>query len=220
MAHRNLTGRLAALVVSSALIFLAAPTLAQAANVLELELNASGNRVVVTQQVTSFAGSWCRPTGVSMIRFHAVGSVIPYPRADGPIPVLGNFTATGALGVGPQDISAVDRAPNSGYVLWFVERFHVTLNTGEQVNGVEWLEPVVPDEPGFAGYAGNLGHCNVTPLEPTSYSFATVTRYLAGKQSGVGFAETYPIYNGEGVVLDTGFGNHFVTEAPLWPPAS
>jgi hypothetical protein len=216
MARRNLTGRLAALVVSSALIFLAAPTLAQAANALELQLNSWGNSVVVTQQVTSFAGSRCHPAGVSRMHFHAVGSVWPYPGpGNGPIPILGNFTASGSLGVGPQDISAVNEAPDSGYVLWFIERFHVTLNTGEHFHGLEWLEPVAPDTPGFTGYAGNLGHCNVTPLEPTSYSFSTVTRFLAGKQSGVAFSETYPIYNGAGVIIETGFRNHFLTEGPL-----
>jgi hypothetical protein len=205
---------LSLLIASVSLLAVFATPAGAQSNLLNLELESFGN--LFGQNVTDFSGSKCRPTGVSTIRFRAEGSVLFFPRSPGPIPVLGRFTAVGRVRIGPQNITVPNRPPNSGFVRSFRETFHITLDSGERISGTKRLSPVIPagviNNMDFTGYPGNLGHCRDDPLGPESFGFALVNRYRrAEHRSGLGFTQTFPIFDGAGAVIDAGFRENFLS---------
>lgn len=163
----------------------------------------------------------CDPTRESTIKFRASGKIYGGVFFGGG--VIGSFTATGTVQIGPQNVTVVNRPPNSGVVLSFSETFQATLTTGKQFVGTDRLSPFTPSGIlggyTFAGYPGNLGQCNDNPAGPNSYGFTAVTQhdvtFSGGQQeTGTSFAQTFPIYGATGQsVIDTGFREDFLADS-------
>jgi len=119
-------------------------------------------------------------------------------------------------------VTVVNRAPNSGVVLSLSETFEAILTTGEQFGGTEQLNPIIPagifGGHNFAGYSGNLGECHDDPVGPSSYGFEAVTQhdvtFSDGQhERGTSFAQTFPIYDPLGNIVDTGFRENFLADS-------